>query len=172
MSHKDGRVTLLAWVDPVLRDYAREAARESGLTFSEWVARAVQQTMARESADRAMALAGEGGGGQAMSAPLLPCPFCGQEPHIDADSYGFTRVRCAAWFHTVEVGPAGRDKAIEEWNRRIVPKSPSMLIDGYDFVAAKPSPRPAVVMCHACAGCGQPTPTDDPLCFRCSAVTP
>ena len=27
MSHKDGRVVLSAWVDPVLRDYAREAAR-------------------------------------------------------------------------------------------------------------------------------------------------
>ncbi len=27
MSHKDGRVVLSAWVDPVLRDYVREAAR-------------------------------------------------------------------------------------------------------------------------------------------------
>ena len=26
MSHKDGRVVLSAWVEPVLRDYAREAA--------------------------------------------------------------------------------------------------------------------------------------------------
>ena len=53
MSHKDGRVVLSAWVDPVLRDYAREAARLSGLEFSKWVARAVRQAMARESADRA-----------------------------------------------------------------------------------------------------------------------
>jgi hypothetical protein len=54
VSHKDGRVVLSAWVDPVLRDHAREAARLSGLEFSRWVARAVRQTMARESADRAM----------------------------------------------------------------------------------------------------------------------
>ena len=53
MSYKDGRVVLSAWVDPVLRDYAREAARLSGLEFSRWVERAVRQTMARESADRA-----------------------------------------------------------------------------------------------------------------------
>ena len=61
MSHKDGRVVLSAWVDPVLRDYAREAARLSGLEFSHWVARAVRQTMARESADRAVAAAIERG---------------------------------------------------------------------------------------------------------------
>ena len=53
MSHKDGRVVLSAWVEPVLRDYVREAARLSGLEFSRWIARAVRQTMARESADRA-----------------------------------------------------------------------------------------------------------------------
>lgn len=57
MSHKDGRVVLSAWVDPVLRDYVREAARMSGLEFSRWVERAVRQTMARESADRAMVAA-------------------------------------------------------------------------------------------------------------------
>lgn len=54
MSHKDGRVMLSAWVDPVLRDYAREAAREAGVPLSRWVERAVQRAMARESADRAM----------------------------------------------------------------------------------------------------------------------
>ena len=61
MSHKDGRVVLSAWVDPVLRDYVREAARLSGLEFSRWVERAVRQTMARESADRAMVATGECG---------------------------------------------------------------------------------------------------------------
>lgn len=46
MSHKDGRVVLSAWVEPVLRDYVREAARLSGLEFSRWVERAVRQAMA------------------------------------------------------------------------------------------------------------------------------
>jgi hypothetical protein len=55
VSHKDGRVVLSAWVEPALRDYAREAARRSGLEFSRWVERTVRQTMARESADRALA---------------------------------------------------------------------------------------------------------------------
>jgi len=50
MSHKDGRVVLSAWVEPVLRDYAREAAKVANLEFSRWVERAVRQTMARESA--------------------------------------------------------------------------------------------------------------------------
>lgn len=54
MSHKDGRVVLSAWVEPALRDYAREAARVANLEFSRWVERAVRQTMARESADRAV----------------------------------------------------------------------------------------------------------------------
>lgn len=54
MSHKDGRVVLSAWIDPALRDHVREAARLSGLEFSRWVERAVRQTMARESADRAI----------------------------------------------------------------------------------------------------------------------
>ncbi len=61
MSHKDGRVVLSAWVEPVLRDYAREAAKMAGLEFSRWVERAVRQTMARESADRALADARERG---------------------------------------------------------------------------------------------------------------
>jgi hypothetical protein len=52
MSHKDGRVVLSAWVDPVLRDYAREAARLSGLEFSRWVERAVRQAMVHEWAPR------------------------------------------------------------------------------------------------------------------------
>ncbi len=63
MSHKDGRVVLSAWVEPVLRDYAREAAKVANLEFSRWVERAVRQTMARESADRAMASARERGDG-------------------------------------------------------------------------------------------------------------
>lgn len=70
MSHKDGRVVLSAWVEPVLRDYVREAARLSGLEFSRWVERAVRQTMARESADRAMAAARE----------RCECGTCGYAP--------------------------------------------------------------------------------------------
>lgn len=82
MSHKDGRVVLSAWVDPVLRDYAREAARLSGLEFSRWVERAVRQTMARESADRAMVAARERGDDELRRwreqgrAPAGSCPFC------------------------------------------------------------------------------------------------
>ena len=59
MSHKDGRVVLSAWVEPAVRDCARESARLSGLEFSRWVERAVRQTVARESADRAIAEARE-----------------------------------------------------------------------------------------------------------------
>lgn len=70
MSHKDGRVVLSAWVNPALRDYAREAARLFGLEFSHWVARAVRQTMARESADRAVAAAIDRG----------ECGTCGYAP--------------------------------------------------------------------------------------------
>jgi hypothetical protein len=55
MSSKDGLVVLSARVEPVLRDYAHEAARLSGLDLSRWVERAIRQTLARESADRAMA---------------------------------------------------------------------------------------------------------------------
>lgn len=54
MSHKDGRVVLSAWVEPVVRDYAREAARVSGLGFSRWIERAVRIAAARESAERAV----------------------------------------------------------------------------------------------------------------------
>ena len=70
MSHKDGRVVLSAWVEPVLRDCAREAARAANLEFSRWVERAVRQTTARESADRAMASARERG----------ECGACGYTP--------------------------------------------------------------------------------------------
>lgn len=57
MSNKDGRVVLSARVEPVLRDYAREAARLAGLDLLQWVARAVQQALAREAVDMAIAAA-------------------------------------------------------------------------------------------------------------------
>ena len=71
MSHRYGRVVLSAWVEPVLRDYAREAAKASGMEFSRWVERAVRQTMARESADRAIAAASERG--ECMTCGYTPC---------------------------------------------------------------------------------------------------
>lgn len=71
MSHKDGRVVLSAWVEPVLRDYAREAAKVANLEFSRWVERAVRQTMARESADRSMVAAASERG---------ECGTCGYAP--------------------------------------------------------------------------------------------
>lgn len=70
MSHKDGRVVLSAWVEPVLRDHAREAAKVANLEFSRWVERAVRQTIVRESEDRAMASARERG----------ECGACGYAP--------------------------------------------------------------------------------------------
>ncbi len=68
---RKGRVVLSAWVDPVVRDFAREAARKSGLEFSRWVERAVRQTMARESADRALAAALERG--ECVTCGMAPC---------------------------------------------------------------------------------------------------
>lgn len=70
MSHRDGRVVLSAWVDPVVRDHARVAARMAGMEFSKWVERAVRQTMARESADRELAKSRERG----------ECGSCGYQP--------------------------------------------------------------------------------------------
>lgn len=54
MSHKDGRVVLSAWVEPVLRDYAREAAKAAGVQFSIWVEGAVQRAVAEQSAAKAL----------------------------------------------------------------------------------------------------------------------
>lgn len=54
MSHKDGRVVLSAWVEPVLRDYAREAAKAAGVQFSLWVEGAVQRAVAEQSAAKAL----------------------------------------------------------------------------------------------------------------------
>ena len=45
---------LVAYVDPTLIRAAKAAAESAGLGFSDWVARAVQQTMSRESVDRAI----------------------------------------------------------------------------------------------------------------------
>lgn len=52
MSHKDGRVVLSAWVEPVLRDHAREAAKKAGVSFSSWIERAIMRSLARESFER------------------------------------------------------------------------------------------------------------------------
>ena len=64
----NGRVLLSAWVDPVLRDHTRAAAREAGVEFSAFVAEAVRREVVRRSAermfagaDRSAAKRGEGG---------------------------------------------------------------------------------------------------------------
>ena len=72
----DGRVTLSARIDPVVRDYAREAARVSGLEFSQWVERAIRTTMARESADRAFAKIAARG--ECVTCGYAPC-MCDQK---------------------------------------------------------------------------------------------
>jgi hypothetical protein len=54
VTHKDGRVVLSAWVEPVLRDYAREAAKSAGVQFSQWVEGAVQRAVAEQSAAKAL----------------------------------------------------------------------------------------------------------------------
>ena len=51
--HRNNTVILSAWVDPALRDYARIEAKASGLSFSEFVSRAVQQAVSAASVDRA-----------------------------------------------------------------------------------------------------------------------
>jgi len=48
----NGKAMLVAWIDPVLRDYARVAARAAGVEFSKFVERAVQQAVAKESLAR------------------------------------------------------------------------------------------------------------------------
>lgn len=47
-------VRLSAWVDPALREYARLEAKRAGLSFSTFIERAVQQAVAKASADRAI----------------------------------------------------------------------------------------------------------------------
>lgn len=44
MSHpaQQGLVLLTAWIDPVIRDLARGRARESGMTLSKWIERAIR----------------------------------------------------------------------------------------------------------------------------------
>lgn len=66
MSKQGNRVMLSAWVDPVLRDYAREAAREAGVPFSEFIERAVQQHVSRVSAHRAAVAAARAWDGPAF----------------------------------------------------------------------------------------------------------
>lgn len=51
--HRKNTVILSAWVDPVLRDYARMEAKAAGLSFSAFVERAVQQAVSAASAERA-----------------------------------------------------------------------------------------------------------------------
>lgn len=77
MSYRDGKVLLAAHVEPALRDHAREAARAAGLEVSQWVARAVQQAMARESTDRAIATASRQLEGELLTALRSLVTYCG-----------------------------------------------------------------------------------------------
>ena len=52
-AHRKNTVILSAWVDPLLRDYARLEAKAQGVPFSTFVERAIQQAVAASSIDRA-----------------------------------------------------------------------------------------------------------------------
>lgn len=52
-ARRANKVILSAWVDPVLRDYARTEAKAQGIAFSEFISRAVQRAVAEASAERA-----------------------------------------------------------------------------------------------------------------------
>lgn len=54
---------------------------------------------------------------------LLPCPFCGQEAHVDKE-HGRTRVFCSSPICPVtslSIDSFGDDGAIEAWNCRASP---------------------------------------------------
>lgn len=51
--HRRNTVILSAWVDPVLREYARLEAKAAGVSFSSFIERAVQQAVSAASAERA-----------------------------------------------------------------------------------------------------------------------
>jgi len=68
--HRKNTVILSAWVDPVLREYARAEAKEQEITFSAFVERAVQQAVAKASIDRARKAALARG----------ECSACGHSP--------------------------------------------------------------------------------------------
>ena len=71
MSRQDDRVVLSVRVDPVLRDYVRQAAKAAHMELSAWVARALRQVMARESADRALEIARQRD--ECMTCGYCPC---------------------------------------------------------------------------------------------------
>lgn len=72
----NGRALLSAWVDPVLRDHAREAAREAGVEFSAFVAEAVRREVLRRSTERAVAQAIARG--ECVTCGFAPC-LCDQQ---------------------------------------------------------------------------------------------
>lgn len=65
MSHKDGRVSLCAWVAPDLRKEVREAAKNEGTEFSLWVARALYRALVEEAHERKQRER------EALSSPIL-----------------------------------------------------------------------------------------------------
>lgn len=57
-AHRKATCILSAWVDPVVLDLARLEAKASGVPFSKFIERAVQQAVAKASCDRAIRDAG------------------------------------------------------------------------------------------------------------------
>lgn len=51
---RNNRVVLRAWVDPVLREYARLEAEAAGIDFSEFISNAIQQAVSKASMERAI----------------------------------------------------------------------------------------------------------------------
>lgn len=46
------KVILSAWVDPVIRDYARTEAKRNGLKFSEFIERVIREAVSAASVRR------------------------------------------------------------------------------------------------------------------------
>jgi Lar family restriction alleviation protein len=88
-------------------------------------------------------------------AELLPCPFCGCEPHHTAptsDRAGWEIIQC--WSCGAQIQHyKNRPKAIAAWNRRVTPRREGTQIEGWagrfagsDDYAFSPNAEPQLHM--------------------------
>lgn len=109
------------------------------------------------------------------SPELLPCPFCGNHgvgPAFICESgrWDFWQVECEFCDYAIETptgfaGDAAKDAAVERWNTRSQPQSPSTsLSDAYhEALRRYPDAHGALVFFWTAAGLGAEEPTAEQI---------
>ena len=109
-----------------------------------------------------------------MSDEIKPCPFCGctdismYTNGSDLDNYSYV-VECDGCGCILDTGFDSEERAIEEWNHRILPTTKVYVHKYYIGTNLNIVGTPSVMLEYLCGNCKKKVISGDDYCSHCGA---